>query len=747
MTKIDKVTRILLLFTGASLTNASATLNVAGDYDFADNQAPAGFTEFGNPTYADGKLLLDGDGDYLQAPAPSNQTNNMVLEAIVSASAFGAFNFAASISNEFGAAGGYGLVAQGSDWTAITSGVGFPGAAAHGGAPTPAVALAYVRENGNTSLYVNGVKFDSGGSDNTPALSGTGVITLGGNRSDAPNGLFNGSIDRVRVSTFTGAFVPADLLGPTDGTAPTGVPFLVDPAVVFNGATSADASVTLVANPADVTLYWDTIDQGASFACAFSVTSAAETPGPVNRTLTGLADDTRYFLRFYAINTIPEPDGEAWSAAATFVTGFVEGQKVTDLAATAPAYDRIDLTWTDPFHTEYEFFLERSLDGEIWDALANLPPDTTTYSDTTVASDTQYFYRILGANQITGDSDFSNEAQTTTPPVPPFTPTLAGDYNFDDNQAPVGFTEFGDPTYAGGKLLLDGNGDYIQGPAPTTATDNIIFETLASADAFGGFNWVISISNTAAGNSGYGIVAQNGNWNALTSNIGFVGSDPHGAVPTPTVALAYVREKGNSSLYVNGVKFDSGVNDGAIQLSDSGLITIGGHAFDAPNGLFNGSIDRVRVTTFIGPFDPNYLLNASAPTGDFAAWIGGFDVGGMTGFGEDPDHDGLDNGLENFLGTVPSESNAGLTAVTSDGSGASFQHPQNPNPASDLAAVYEWSTDLATWNLSGAAVGGTTVSITATPDTPAAGTTSVSAVATGTVPGKLFLRIKVTRTP
>lgn len=197
---------------------ADAVLTTVGDWDFADNMAPAGFTEFGDPTYAGGKLLLDGVGDYIQAPAPTTASDNMVLETIVSADAFGAFNFSASISNADGSNTGYGILGQGGEWRAINSGVGYPGAVPHGTTPTSTVALAYVREGGDSSLWVNGVQYNSGGADAFNSVTDAGVVTIAGHEFDVPNGVFDGAIDRVRVSTFAGSFDPNDLLGPRDGT-------------------------------------------------------------------------------------------------------------------------------------------------------------------------------------------------------------------------------------------------------------------------------------------------------------------------------------------------------------------------------------------------------------------------------------------------------------------------------------------------------------------------------------------------
>lgn len=134
-------------------------------------------------------------------------------------------------------------------------------------------------------------------------------------------------------------------------------------------------------------------------------------------------------------------------------------------------------------------------------------------------------------------------------------------------------------------------------------------------------------------------------------------------------------------------------------------------------------------------------LNPNPPD-DYAAWIAGYPgVGALTGINDDPDGDGIKNGLENLFGTDPGVSNQGIVQIARTGNTVTFQHPANAAPASDISASYVWSTDLVTFHADGSSSDGTTVSFGTT---TAAGITTVTATIAGTEPNKLFLSLKAT---
>ncbi len=90
----------------------------------------------------------------------------------------------------------------------------------------------------------------------------------------------------------------------------------------------------------------------------------------------------------------------------------------TNLMATAINGNRIDLTWADNADNELGFRIERSLDGQNFQTVGTVNPNVTAFSDTTVAANTTYFYRVFAFNNF-GSSAASNVASATTPEPPP----------------------------------------------------------------------------------------------------------------------------------------------------------------------------------------------------------------------------------------------------------------------------------------------------------------------------------------
>lgn len=103
------------------------------------------------------------------------------------------------------------------------------------------------------------------------------------------------------------------------------------------------------------------------------------------------------------------------------------------------------------------------------------------------------------------------------------------------------------------------------------------------------------------------------------------------------------------------------------------------------------------------------LLEGPSDGLSFSEWMAGHGSGVGTGFGDDPDRDGIDNGVEAFFGTGPFDPDPGLAVATLVGNALSFTHPQRGQPLTDVSGSYEWSVDLSSWHASGRDSGAVTL--------------------------------------
>lgn len=189
----------------------STTLDFAGSRHLQRYGTPI-YAELvaSNATRAVGSSLavqFDGSSQYLSNAVVTAARNNVGLEAWVRAdsvtSGLHIIAYNGSTSGD-----GWGLHRNGSSF-----GVLFAGVATFGSVPVVTgqwVHLAWVRDNGTSTLYVNGSPVAT--SSSTPQVPTAGFAL--GTRPEFPaSAFFGGAIDEVRVFTFTaGRFSPDDLL-------------------------------------------------------------------------------------------------------------------------------------------------------------------------------------------------------------------------------------------------------------------------------------------------------------------------------------------------------------------------------------------------------------------------------------------------------------------------------------------------------------------------------------------------------
>jgi hypothetical protein len=90
-----------------------------------------------------------------------------------------------------------------------------------------------------------------------------------------------------------------------------------------------------------------------------------------------------------------------------------------NLNANAVSSSQIDLTWTNGSSNESGFKVERSADGSTgWTEIADLPASSTSHSDTGLAAETTYYYRVSAYTQPEMISAYAS-ANTTTLVAPP----------------------------------------------------------------------------------------------------------------------------------------------------------------------------------------------------------------------------------------------------------------------------------------------------------------------------------------
>jgi fibronectin type 3 domain-containing protein len=96
----------------------------------------------------------------------------------------------------------------------------------------------------------------------------------------------------------------------------------------------------------------------------------------------------------------------------------------TKLSAAASSGTQVTLSWTDNSTNESAFLIERKTGAAgTYTQIGQTNAGATTFFDTGLATNTQYFYRVRATNSA-GFSGYSNEANVTTP-VPPVTPSGA----------------------------------------------------------------------------------------------------------------------------------------------------------------------------------------------------------------------------------------------------------------------------------------------------------------------------------
>jgi hypothetical protein len=178
----------------------------------------------------------------------------------------------------------------------------------------------------------------------------------------------------------------------------------------------ADAPPVL---PVQVNLSWTdnavsetgfTVERSLDAAFATGLVSFALPADSVGYTDTAVEPKTTYYYRVSAFN-----DGGAstYSNAVSVVTPGEIPQAPSALLVTKVGNKAITLSWRDNSTNEQGFAIERSLDGAVWNLLAETGMDVTSYKDSGLQRHTTYWYRLRAFN-ADGYSEYSETVSATT---------------------------------------------------------------------------------------------------------------------------------------------------------------------------------------------------------------------------------------------------------------------------------------------------------------------------------------------
>jgi fibronectin type 3 domain-containing protein len=185
-----------------------------------------------------------------------------------------------------------------------------------------------------------------------------------------------------------------------------------------DGTATAAAPIGLRALAGDgrIDLSWISVSGATGYAVKRSTVSGGPyttiytTPNPVFADL-GVVNGTTYYYVISALNA----NGAGANSSEISSAAKAAPAAPSGLSAASASLTQVDLTWTDNATNEAGFKVERKTGASgTWAEVRRLfGANQTSYSDTTVASGTKYYYRVR-AYAGGADSGYSNEANATT---------------------------------------------------------------------------------------------------------------------------------------------------------------------------------------------------------------------------------------------------------------------------------------------------------------------------------------------
>lgn len=297
-------------------------------------------------------------------------------------------------------------------------------------------------------------------------------------------------------------------------------------------------------------------------------------------------------------------DAVKWVPAATSTPTAPSG-----LTTTTVSSSQINLAWTDNATNETGFTIERKTGTGSFGALTTKGANVTSHNDTTVASGTNYTYRVR-ADNASGSSGWSNEAAATTDTglvlfhhFDEASGTTATDSSGSGNTGTLTNSPTRTTGYASGGVSFDGSNDAVIVPASATL-NNLSAITISAwmrpnnsgENSFGriiqktgGFMLYLSSGNQVVFEVPYSTTAVK---RQTSNNVVSYGTWTH------VVATWTGSATGNTiHIYLNGTEVASYLattNGSGTRNDDSaGALNIGNNG--AQDRTFNGILDEVRV--------------------------------------------------------------------------------------------------------------------------------------------------------
>lgn len=138
----------------------------------------------------------------------------------------------------------------------------------------------------------------------------------------------------------------------------------------------------------------------------------------------------------------------------------------SNLSGSAPAYNRVVLSWKDNTTNETKFEIERS-DFTSFTKIGEAAANATTYTDNTVQGNGSYTFRVRAILATGAPTGYSGEVKVTTPATPPTTPTSLGAATQSPSTIRLSWTNTGGGTAT--EFLLE-RGTSSNGPFTQIAT-------------------------------------------------------------------------------------------------------------------------------------------------------------------------------------------------------------------------------------------------------------------------------------